>query len=172
MVQRTSDQTASFLHSLIPVWLSDEGKARLLYVDKKTVCEYLKNIFLDILYIFVGKPPPTLSSEWIDGDLQNYILRFAIHFLCQCTDNASPEGVYKLLTSYIFLQERIKMDSLSLLHDLRLAVHRFPLEMTLERDVINKLEEIIDLTCQNVLSCSQYVLMSVLSVSDIVRDNI
>ena len=172
LVQRTSDQTVSFLHNLIPVWLSDEGQVRLLYVDKKTACEYLKNIFLDILYIVVGKPPPTLSSEWIDGDLQNYILRFAIYFLCQCGDNASLEGVYKFLTSYIFLQERIKMDSISILHDLRLAVHRFPLGMTLERDVISKLEEIMDLTCLNVLSCSPYVLKSVLSVSDIVRDNI
>ena len=173
VVQRTSHRTVSFLHNLIPVWLSDEGKARLLHVDKKTACEYLKNIFLDILYIVVGKPPPTLSSEWIDGDLQNYVLRFAIHFLCQCVDNASLEGVYEFLTSYIFLQERIKMDYFSLLCDLRLAAHRFPLEMTLERDVINKLEHIItDSTYGDVLSCSPYVLKSALSVSDIVRENI
>ena len=64
------------------------------------------------------------------------------------------------------------MDSISILYDLRLAVHRFPLGMTLERDVISKLENIFDLTCLNVLSCSPYVLKSVLSVSDIVRDNI
>ena len=172
VAQRTSDRTVSFLHNLIPVWLSDEGKARLLFVDKKTADEYLKNIFLDILYIVVGKPPPTLSSEWIDGDLQNYILRFAIHFLCQCGDNASLEGVYKFLTSYIFLQERIKLDGFSLLYDLRLAAHRFPLEMTLERDVINTLEHIIDSTSIAVISCSPYVLKSALSVSDIVRENI
>ncbi|CAH3165225.1 unnamed protein product [Porites evermanni] len=160
VAQRTSDRTVSFLHNLIPVWLSDEGKARLLFVDKKTADEYLKNIFLDILYIVVGKPPPTLSSEWIDGDLQNYILRFAIHFLCQCGDNASLEG------------ERIKLDGFSLLYDLRLAAHRFPLEMTLERDVINTLEHIIDSTSIAVISCSPYVLKSALSVSDIVRENI
>lgn len=82
----------------------------MLFVNKKTAGEYLKNIFLDILYIVVGKPPPTLSSEWIDGDLQNYILRFAIHFLCQCGDNASLEGVYKFLTSYIifFCRKELK----------------------------------------------------------------
>ena len=61
----------------------------------------------------------------------------------------------------------------SLLYDLRLAAHRFPLEMTLERDVINKLEHIItDSTYEDVLSCSPYVLQSALSVSDIVRENI
>ena len=172
VVLRTCDQTVSFLHNLIPVWLSDAGKARWLFVDKKTAGEYLKNIFLDILYIVVGKTPPTLSSEWIDGDLQNYILRFAIHVLCQCGDNASLEGVYKFLTSYIFLQEKIKMDYFSLLYDLQLAAHRFPLEMTLERDVIDKLKHIIDSTYGDVLSCSPYVLESALSVSDVVRENI
>ena len=157
---------------MIPAWLSDGGKARLLFVNEKTAGEYLKNIFLDILYIVVGKPPPTLSSEWIDGDLQNYILRFAIYFLCQCGDNASLEGVYKFLTSYIFLQEKIKMDYFSLLYDLRLAAHRFPLEMTLERDVINKLEHIIDSTSTDAMSCSAYALKLASSVSDIVRENI
>ena len=172
VVQRTSDRTVSFFHNLIRVWLSDEGKARLLFVNKTTAGEYLKNIFLDILYIVVGKPPPTLSSEWIDGDLQNYILLFAIHFLCQYGDHASLEGVYKFLTSYIFLQERIKMDCFSPLYDLRLAAHRFPLETTLERDVINKLEHIIDSTSTDAMSCSAYALKLASSVSDIVRENI
>ena len=172
VVQRPSDRTVSFLHKLIPVWLSDEGKARLLFVDKKTAGEYLKNIFVDILYIVVGKPPPTLSSEWIDNDLQNYILRFAIDFMCQYGDNAALKVVYKFLTSYIFLQERIKMDYFSVIHDLRLAARRFPLEMTLERDVINNLECVIQMTCRHALSCSRYVLKSILGVSDIVRENI
>ena len=154
------------------MWLSDEGKARLLFVDKKIAGEYLKIIFVDIFYIVVGKPPPTLSSEWIDSDLQNYILRFAIQFLCEYGDNASLEEVYKFLTCYTFLQEKVKMDFFSLLYDLRLAAHHFPLEMKLERDVINKLKDIVELTCDKVLSCSPYVLKLVLSVSDIVHDNI
>ena len=172
VVQRTSDRTVSFLHNLILVGLSDEGKARLLFVDKKTAGEYLKIIFVDIIYIVVGKPPTNLSSEWIDSDLQNYILRFAIHFLCEYGDNASLEEAYKFLTCYTFLQEKVKMDFFSLLYDLQLAAHPFPLEMRLERDVINKLKDIVELTCEKVLSCSPYVLKSVLSVSDIVCDNI
>ena len=171
VVQLTSDRTVSFLHNLIPVWLSDEGKARLLFVDKKTAGEYLKIIFVDIIYIVVGKPPTNLSSEWIDSDLQNYILRFAIHFLCEYGDNASLEEAYKFLTCYTFLQEKVKMDFFSLLYDLQLAVHPFPLEMRLERDVINKLNDVVELTCEKVLSGSPYVLKSVLSVSDIVCDN-
>ena len=64
------------------------------------------------------------------------------------------------------------MDYFSLLYDLWLAAHRFPLEMTLERDVINKLEHIIDSTSTDAMSCSAYALKLALSVSDIVRENI
>ena len=64
------------------------------------------------------------------------------------------------------------MDYFSLLYDLRLAAHRFPLEMTLERDVINKLEHIIDSTSTDAMSCSAYALKLASSVSDIVRENI
>ena len=63
VVLRTSDRTVSFLHNLIPVWLSDKSKARELFVNRKTAGEYLKNIFVDILSTVVGKPPPRLSSE-------------------------------------------------------------------------------------------------------------
>ena len=93
---------------------------------------------MDILSTVVGKPPPRSSSEWIGGDLQNHILRFTTDFLCQYGDNASLKGVYKFLTCYTYLQERIKMDYFSLIGDLRLAVRRFPLEMTMERDIIIK----------------------------------
>ena len=64
------------------------------------------------------------------------------------------------------------MDFFSLLYDLRLVAHRFPLEMTLERDVINKLEHIIDSTSTDAMSCSAYALKLASSVSDIVRENI
>ena len=64
------------------------------------------------------------------------------------------------------------MDYFSLLYDLWLAAHRFPLEMTLERDVINKLEHIIDSTSTDAMSCSAYALKLASSVSDIVRENI
>ena len=63
VVLRTSDRTVSFLHNLIPVWLSDKGKARELFLNSKTAGEYLKNIFVDILSTMVGKPPPRSSSE-------------------------------------------------------------------------------------------------------------
>ena len=63
VVLRTSDRTVSFLHNLIPVWLSDKGKARELFINRKSAGEYLKTIFVDILSTVVGKPPPRLSSE-------------------------------------------------------------------------------------------------------------
>ena len=107
---------------------------------------------------------------WFAELYSSFCHSFFVSIWWQCVAGRGLQGLNVLY--YIFLMERIKMDYFSLLYDLRLAAHRFPLEMTLERDVINKLEHIIDSTSTDAISCSPYVLKLALSVSDIVRENI
>ena len=50
VVFRTSDQTLTFLHNLIPAWLTDKNKAsRKLFIDKRIAGEYLLKVFVEIL---------------------------------------------------------------------------------------------------------------------------
>ena len=93
VVLTTSDRTMTFLHSLIPVWLSDKTKAQRLFVDKTSAGEYLKTSFIEILSAVVDVPSSTLSSVSINDDLQNYVLRVAIRFLCQYGDKNCLENV-------------------------------------------------------------------------------
>ena len=108
VIVRTCDRTVTFLHSLIPVWLSDKGKARTLFVDKTSAGEYLKTSFNEILSAVVDVSSSTTSVSIAD-DLQNYVLRFAIRYLCHCGDKNSLDNVFKFLTCYTFLQKRIQV---------------------------------------------------------------
>ena len=47
---RTPDQTFTFLHNLIPTWLTDEQKAsRSLFVDRNSATQYFKGIVAELL---------------------------------------------------------------------------------------------------------------------------
>ena len=84
----------TFLHSLIPVWLSDKGKVRTLFVDKTSGGEYLEASFNEILSAVVDVSSSTTSVSIAD-DLKNYVLRFAIRYLCHCGDKNSLDNVFK-----------------------------------------------------------------------------
>jgi len=79
VVLRISDQALTFLHNLIPEWLTDKNKAsRKLLVDKKTAGEYLRNIFVEILPFVVNEPR---TGPSIDVDLKDYVLRVGVRFV-------------------------------------------------------------------------------------------
>ncbi|KAJ7375996.1 hypothetical protein OS493_037548 [Desmophyllum pertusum] len=47
VLRGTSDQTLTFLHNLIPAWLTDKNKtSRKLFIDKKIADEYLRKVLL------------------------------------------------------------------------------------------------------------------------------
>ena len=125
VVLRTSDQTLTFLHNLIPAWLTDKNKAsRKLFIDKKIAGEYLGNIFISILP-FLKKPA---SSPFFDLDLEDYVLRVAVRFLCQNGAKDSLEAVFGCLTNYRFIERRTqsgRVEIYHLLEDFRLAASRF-----------------------------------------------
>ena len=80
-VVRTSDGKVTFLHNLIPMWLTDKRKAsQRLLVDKKVAVEYLRIVFIEILSTVVEETRATLPLR--DEDLERFVMHFTVRFLC------------------------------------------------------------------------------------------
>ena len=176
VVLRTLDRTVSFLHSLIPVWLSDQGKALTLFVDKTCATGYLNTSFIEILSAVVDVPSPTTSVSIAD-DLQNYVLRVAIKFLCQCGDKDSLNNVFKFLTCYIYLKKRIQLcdwddinEIVDLNKDLLLAADCFTAE-TQERNVLTAIDHVL-YDQVNLMKCPNLLLFCIHSSSNVVRESV
>ena len=81
VVLRTSDETFTFLHNLIPAWLTDKKKAsRKFFVDRIKAGRYFGDIIVEFLSDVVvtqrwDKPPA------IETDLFDYFLRVGVRFL-------------------------------------------------------------------------------------------
>ena len=123
LVHRASDLTFTFLHNLIPSWLTDRNKARRFFVDISVAREYLKKIVLEYLpsneiNVSSGK----YSS--IETDFLDYVLQVGVRVLCACDDADSMKIVYNRMTSYQFIQKRIQKSRIgvySLIGDLKLS---------------------------------------------------
>ena len=80
LVLRTSDQTFTFLHNLIPGWLTDKNKAsRKLFVDRTKAGKYFRDIIAESLSAFVDEQ--TIERLSIDADILEYIVRVGVRFL-------------------------------------------------------------------------------------------
>ena len=146
---RTSDQTLNFLHNLIPAWLTDENKARKLFIDKEIAGEFLREIFVEILSSIVNRPQP--KCPVIEDKLKDYVSRVAVRFLCQNSETGSLDAVFSCLTNYHFIERRIlsgRIDIYHLLDDLKLAVCQLPSQEVKKREI---LEEIVNALESNVL---------------------
>ena len=123
LVHRASDLTFTFLHNLIPSWLTDRNKARRFFVDITVARKYLKKIVLE----FLPSSVINVSSEKyssIEIDLLDYVLHFGVRLLCKCDDIDSMKIAHNFLTSYQFIQKRIQKSRIgvySLIGDLKLS---------------------------------------------------
>ena len=104
-VLQTSDKTVTFLHDLIPEWLTDVTTAGKFFIDKETADKYLKDVFVETLSVVVGKQPSALSSAY--DHFQEYVIRFSVRFFCQLDDEDSLRRVFRLVTSYRYFLARI-----------------------------------------------------------------
>ena len=163
----------SFLHSLIPAWLTNKKKAQELYIDPKEAGGYLTEIVKEILSAFVGGP--RLNLDHVERDLQSFSLHFAVHLLCQHAEKDSLELVFRCLTSYRFLEERISSGRFGIYHllkDFQRAAICIAVE---EREKQNILQE-ISLAIESdvhVLAESPHLLPSCIrNASDIVQENV
>ncbi len=123
VVLRTSDQTFTFLHNLIPTWLTDKKKAsRTLFIDRIKAGKYFRDVIVEILSAAVvkqsGKPPS------IEADLFDYCFRVGVRFLCEYREKDSLKIVFSCFTSYQFIWKRIQNNGIeiySVIADLKLA---------------------------------------------------
>ena len=123
LVLRASDQTLSFLHNLIPSWLTDRKRARRFFVDTIKAGEYLKEIVLEFLPSVANVSSVKHSS--IELDLLDYVLHVGVRLLCRYDDSDSAKVIYECLTSCQFIQKRIQKSRIgvySVIRDLKLSV--------------------------------------------------
>ena len=159
---RTSDQTLTFLHNLIPAWLTDKNKAsRKLFIDKKIAGEYLRTILVEMLSSILDESRPACLST--DPTLENYVSCVAVRFLCRDGAKDSLKAVFDCLTSYQFIERRMQSGRIEIYHlldDLRLAAGCLLVEDVSKQEILQEIlftlenNVLVLLECPNLLhSC-------------------
>ena len=141
VASRTSDQTLTFLHNLIPTWLTDKKKASLkFFVDRINAGEYFRDIIVEFLSAVI------VNRRWdeptsIEADLIDYFLRVGVRFLCKYREMKAEKTVFSCLTSYQFIWKRIQNNGIeiySLVADLKLSASCQGLSEA-QREILQKL---------------------------------
>ena len=128
---RTTHQTFTFLHSIIPAWLTDEQKASRRLVIERNVANFL---FTDIIVAFLTQFLQDERGELRFGkpDLVEYFLDVGFRFLCtRCESSNDLEIVFNCFINSRFLQQRIqssKVGIFSLIKDLEFSISSFMFE--------------------------------------------
>ena len=176
VVLRTSDQTLTFLHNLIPAWLTSKNRAsRKLLIDKQIAVEYLGKFFVEILTIVVNEPQPIAASPSIDVDLEEYVSRVAIRFLCQFGETDSLKTVFSCLTSYHFMERRVlsgRIEIYRLVEDFKLASGRFPLEQVKKQQILEELLYTIENNVHVLLKCPHLLQSCIRNASKPLRETV
>ena len=163
----------SFLHNLIPAWLTNKKKAQELYIDPKEAGGYLTEIVKEILSAFVGEP--RLNLDHVERDLKSFSLHFAVRLLCQHAEKDSLELVFRCLTSCRFLEERIssgRFGIYDLLKDFQLAASCLAVEQREKQNILLEISLAIE-SDVHVLVESPHLLPSCIrNASDVVQENI
>ena len=174
VVQRTSHQTLTFLHNLIPAWLTDKNKAlRKLFIDKKIAGEYLSKIFVEILSSIMNESRPTCLST--DADLENYVSCIAVRFLCQNGDVDSLKAVFDCLTSYDFIEKRMQNGRIEIYHlldDFRLAASCFSLEEVWKQEILQEILFALESNALVLLECPHLLNSCIRNASNAVRETL
>ena len=154
-VVRTFDETVTFLHNLIPMWLTDKKKApRRLLIDKKVAVEYLRIVFIEILSTVVEETRATLPLR--DEDLESFVMHFAVRFLCHHVDQNSLTNVFNWLTNYRFVEKRIHSGRSEIYHvieDFKLAFSCLPAEETQQRNVLQEISSALESDFHVLVEC-------------------
>ena len=104
---RTPDQSFTFLHNLIPAWLTKREKAsRKLFIDRIKAGEYFRDVITTCLSEFLDEQSE--GSFSIDTRVLDYVLRVGVCFLRGFSDKVSVGTISRCLTSFKFIQARIK----------------------------------------------------------------
>ena len=140
VVMRTSDETITFLHNLIPAWLTDKKASRKFFVDRIKAGKYFRDIIVEFLSAVVAnqrweKPPS------IEADLFDYFLLFGVRFLSEYREKDPSKTVFICLTSYQYIWKRLQKKGIeiySLIVDLKLSAGCHGLSDA-EREILQKI---------------------------------
>ena len=149
VLSRSADQITfltflTFLHSLVPAWLSNKSKARKLFIDEKTAINYLRDIFIEIVSSFIQNSPKPCSS--IHVDLLNYVVRLAVRFLCKFGGKDSSTAVFNCLTNYQYIERRLLCGKIEIYHvveDLDSAVALLTAENKQDQNILREISAIL-----------------------------
>ena len=172
VVFRTSDQTLTFLHNLIPAWLTDKKKAsRKLFIDKRVAGEYLINVFVEILQ----QAHPATGPTSIDVDLKDYVSRVGVRFLCENGAEDSLKVAFNSLTNYHFIERRMKYGKIEIYHlleDFRLAANRFALEDVSKQKILQEILFVIKSNILVLLECPHLLHSCIRNASNVVQETV
>ena len=166
-------KTISFLHNLIPAWLTNKKKAQELYIDEKRAGEFLAEIVKEVLSAFVGDPG--MKLKFIERDLQSCIVHFGIRLLCQHGEEDSLELVFRCLTSYHFLEEKIRSGRFGIYHllkDFQYAASCLAVEEKEKHNILQETYSALESDVHVLVESPQLLRSCILNASDVVQENV
>ena len=172
VVLQTSDQTLTFLHNLIPTWLTDKNKARKFFIDKKSAQEYLSKVFAEIFRFVVNEPP---TGPSIDVDLKDYVSRVGVRFLCENGAKDLLKVVFDSLTNYHFIERRMKYEKIEIYHlleDFRVAASRFAPEEVSKQEILQEILFVIENNVPVLLECPHLLHSCIRNASNAVQETV
>ena len=174
LVLRNPDQTLTFLHNLVPAWLTNDTKApRKLLICKKMGGKYLSEVFVEILSSIVQESSSPCTS--IDVKLKDYVMRVAVCFLSQFGGKDWLELVFTCLTNYHFIERRLlsgKIEIYHLLQDLKLVKGCLDVGDKKKQDLLQEIAQVLLSNTFILFKCPQLLYSCLRSASSAVQETL
>ena len=174
LVLRNPDQTLTFLHNLVPAWLTNDTKApRKLLICKKMGGKYLSEVFVEILSSIVQESSSPCTS--IDVKLKDYVMRVAVCFLSQFGGKDWLELVFTCLTNYHFIERRLlsgKIEIYHLLQDLKLVKGCLDVGDKKKQDLLQEIAQVLLSNTFILFKCPQLLHSCLRSASSAVQETL
>ena len=172
LVLRNPDRTLTFLHNLVPAWLTNDTKApRNLFICKKMAGKYLGEVFVEILSSIIQESSSPCTS--IDIKLKDYVMRVAVCFLCQFGGKNWLELVFTCLTNYHFLERRLrsgKIEIYHLLQDLKIVSGCLDVEDERKQNLLQEIAQVLSSNTFVLVECPQLLHSCLRTASSAVQE--
>ena len=174
LVLRNPDQTLTFLHNLVPAWLTNDTKApRKLLICMKMAGKYLREVFVEILSSIIQESSSPCTS--IDVKLKDYVMRVAVSFLCQFGGKDWLELVFTCLTNYHFIERRLrsgKIEIYHLLQDLKLVRGCLDVDDKKKQDLLQEIAKVLSSNIFVLVECPQLLHSCLRTASSAVQETL
>ena len=174
LVLRNPDQTLTFLHNLVPAWLTNDTKApRKLLICMKMAGKYLREVFVEILSSIIQESSSPCTS--IDVKLKDYVMRVAVSFLCQFGGKDWLELVFTCLTNYHFIERRLrsgKIEIYHLLQDLKLVRGCLDDDDKKKQDLLQEIAQVLSSNIFVLVECPQLLHSCLRTASSAVQETL